>query len=137
MRCLYVFLLALILIVPVSAFAQGARFDNRACDPSFCDESGWLFDDNATDHVTIWRHKLGVTPRLISVMFSPDPAQRRVMPVIWSWHDANAGNPVSITMGARAVRLSIHKNAPLHGLWTPEARWERFNEGYWKIIVYK
>ncbi len=126
------------IFLPLAASAQGVRFDPNACNPRSCDESGWIYDDNKTDHVTTWRHSLGVTPRAISVLFSPDPAQRRVMPVIWSWHDVNAGNPISVEMGRRSVRLYIHRNAPLHGLWNIETqRWQHFVEGYWKIIVYR
>lgn len=132
-------ILALIgILFPALALSQGARFDPRGCNPAICSESDWIFDDNSSDHVTTWRHDLGATPRSISILFTPDPGQRRVMPVIWSWHDANAGNPTSIEMGRRVVRLSIHRNAPLHGLWNiEEQRWTHFKEGYWKIIVYR
>lgn len=135
MRSLAIIILALLL--PGLAAAQGVRFDPRGCNPVNCSESGWIFDDNASDHTTVWRHDLGTTPRAISILFSPDPGQRRVMPLTWSWHDTNAGNPVNIEMGRRAVRLHIHRNAPLHGLWRPETGWTHFREGYWKIIVYR
>jgi len=130
-------ILALIgLLVPTLAMSQGARFDSRGCDPRFCSESGWIFDDNFSDHITTWRHGLGSTPRSISILFTPDPSGRRVMPVIWSWEFSRTGNPISIEMGRRAVHLSITSQAALHGHWTPEGGWKRFREGYWKIIVY-
>lgn len=131
-------ILALIgLLVPTLAMSQGARFDARGCNPLTCSESGWIYDDNSSDHTTVWRHDLGTTPRAISILFSPDPNQRRVMPKIWSWHDENPGNPVSIDMGRRSVRLHIHRFGPMHGQWTPTTGWQSFNEGYWKIIVYR
>ncbi|MEM9140683.1 MAG: hypothetical protein AAGB15_12730 [Pseudomonadota bacterium] len=126
------------MLMPAGVHAQGARFDPRGCNPTTCSESGWIFDDNRDDHATTWRHGLGVVPRAISILFTPDPGQGRVMPVIWSWHDVNAGNPISVEMGRRAVRLLIHRNAPLHGLWDIDSqRWTHFKEGYWKIIVYR
>ena len=130
-------ILVLALLLPGLATAQAVRFDPRGCNPLTCSESGWIYDNNATDHVTTWRHDLGTTPRAVSILFSPDPQQRRVMPVIWSWHDANAGNPVSIEMGRRSVRMHIHVNAPLHGHWTADTGWQHYKEGYWKIIVYR
>lgn len=136
MRILSILFFALLL--PGLAAAQGVRFDRNGCPPSICDESGWIFDDSASDHVTAWRHTLGVVPRRISILFTPDPNGRRVMPVQWSWHDGNSGNPISVEMGRRAVRLIIHRNVPLHGLWNvDQQRWVQFREGYWKIIVYR
>ena len=125
------------ILIPAIATAQGAYFDPRGCDPRTCSESGWIYDDASGAHTTVWRHGLGSTPRAISILFSPDPDQRRVMPVIWSWDNRFSGNPSSVEMGRRAVRLHIAGGLPLHGLWTPEKGWTRFNEGYWKIIVYR
>ena len=134
-RYLIVFLFGLIL--PLNAWAQGVRFDSGACNPRWCDESGWLFDDNSSDHTTSWRHNLGVVPRSVEVLFTTDPGQRRVAAVNWSWRHDLSGNPVSIEMSRRAVFLHISKNSPLHGVWRPEGGWQRHSEGYWKIIVYK
>ncbi len=131
------FLTLIGILMPALAQSQGVRFDPRGCNPLTCSESGWIYDDNSSDHTTVWRHDLGTTPRAISILFSPDPNQRRVMPKTWSWHDQNPGNPVSIEMGRRSVHLHIHKNGPLHGLWRPDTGWTHFREGYWKIIVYR
>ena len=136
MRRMLLILLAATLL-PGLASAQGVRFDPAGCHPRNCAESGWLYDDARSDHTTVWRHGLGTTPRAVSILFSPDPDQRRVMPVTWSWIYQNSGNPVSIEMGRRTVRLHIYNGAPLHGVWRPKTGWERFREGYWKIIVYR
>ncbi|MEM7057320.1 MAG: hypothetical protein AAF557_07020 [Pseudomonadota bacterium] len=125
------------ILMPALAQSQGVRFDPRGCDPRFCSESGWIFDDNFSKHVTTWRHGLGAVPRSISILFSPDPNKRRVMPVMWSWVHSSTGNPIAIEMGRRAVRLSITNGTPLHGHWTPEEGWKRYREGYWKIIAYR
>ena len=137
MRLVRMLLLLAGLLVPLTASAQGARFDNRSCDPRWCDESGWLFDDSLTDHTTSWRHDLGVVPRRVEILFTPDPSKQRVAPLTWSWAHNYSGNPVSIEMGRRAVHLHINAGAPLHGIWRPGEGWEVHREGYWKIIVYK
>jgi len=137
-RPLAMLALALALLAPALAGAQSLRFDRGACAPDFCSESDWIFDNNATDHTTTWRHGLRTVPRQISILFTPDPSGRRVIPVIWPWHDAKSGNPVSIEMNQRVVRLHIHNRVPLHGFWDAnDQSWTYYNEGYWKIIVYR
>ena len=137
MRILGWILAPLIVICAAQASAQGPRFGYEGCDPRVCSESDWIPDDNKTNHVTVWRHDLGATPRAISLLFSPDLSRGRVYPKVWSWHDPKAGNPVSIDMNRRTVRLFIHTSGPLHGVWRPEHNWKLFREGYWKIIVYR
>jgi hypothetical protein len=138
MRLLKILILIAGILMPAIATAQGARFDPAGCKPRVCSESGWIYDDNSTSHTTVWRHDLGVTPRAVSILFSPDPSQRTVMPVQWSWTFQNSGNPVSIEMTRRAVRMHIFNRAPLHGVWDPgTGQWTRYREGYWKIIVYR
>ena len=136
MRHTFLIMLMTVLL-PSLASAQSARFDPAGCNPRNCAESGWLYDDAGADHTTVWRHGLGTTPRAVSILFSPDPDQRRVMPVFWSWTYQNSGNPVSVEMGRRTVRLHIFSGAPLHGVWRPKTGWESFREGYWKFIVYR
>lgn len=131
-------LIALMAMVQsASAQGRGALFDPAGCNPRVCSESGWIYDDNRTSHTTIWRHDLGVTPRRISILFSPDPDQRRVIPLAWSWTIDSSGNPTSVEMGRRAVQLHIWNGAPLHGVWRPDTGWEKYSEGYWKIMVYR
>ena len=134
-RILLILLAALVL--PTTASAQGARYDGGGCKPRLCDESGWLFDDNGTSHTTSWRHDLGAIPRRVEIHFSPDPADGTVYPLMWSMTSDSTGNPISIDMDRRFVRLHIYNGAPLHGVWTPQTQWKKYREGYWKIIVYR
>ena len=133
-------LLALVfgLNLSLSASAQEARFDPRGCPPVHCSESGWIYDDSSTSHATTWLHGLGRTPRLVQLMFSPDPKTQWVVPINWSWVYQNSGNPVSIEMSNREVKIQIWNGAPLHGRWDAETgQWTRYTEGYWKIVVYR
>ncbi len=132
-------ILVLALAVP-AAQAQGRaapRFDPGACEPGFCAESDWIFDDNRTSHTTRWRHGLRSTPRFVMVMFSPDPDNGPVYPVMWSLGSQSTGNPGGIELTNRMVLLQISHTIPLHGIWKPETGWKRYTEGYWKIIVYR
>lgn len=136
-----------VLVAPLVTSAQG-RYDSRDdrrhdagryarldCHPRNCAESGWLADDTATDHTTRWVHGLGTTPTSISILFSPDPDGRRVMPVLYPWQWQTTGNPISIEMGPHQVLLHIWSGAPLHGVWRPGEQWTFYREGYWKIVV--
>ena len=64
-----VFLLMIALIAasgPASAQRGGGpRFDAGACDPRYCEESDWIYDDARSDHTTVWRHRMRATPRFV------------------------------------------------------------------------
>lgn len=132
-------MVALVSFAPVFADAQqrAPRFDRGGCPPSFCSESDWIYDDNSSDHTTTWRHGLRATPRNVTILFTPDPNNGPVYPVMWSMTSSASGNPASISVGNRRVSLHISRTLPLRGIWTPETDWLRYNEGYWKIIVYR
>lgn len=134
MRLFIMFVVLLGLLGP--AHAQSMRFDSRYCQSTSCDESDWIFDDNSSNHTTVWRHVLGTVPRQISILFSQDPARGPVT-VVQGGAWAEAGNPISVEMGRRTVRLHIAGGVPLSAVWRPEGGWTRHREGYWKIIVYK
>ena len=130
----------LLLVAQTSALAQGRGgpvFDPYGCQPPACIESDWIYDDVSKNHTTVWRHNMGVTPRAISILFSPDPDKGRVFPLVWPWQWQQTGNPQTMEMGRRAVLLHILAGAPLHGVWRPESGWTQWREGYWKIIVYR
>jgi hypothetical protein len=80
-------LIATTLAAPAQAqgrwHGQGAYFDPTTCSPRFCEESDWIYDDTRNDHTTVWRHRLGVTPRFVSILFTPDPDTGPVFPLIW------------------------------------------------------
>lgn len=117
--------------------SRGPVFDREGCYRPYCSETDWIYDDSLTSHRSSFPHNLGVTPRAVSILFTPDPSQGKVMPVMWSWVFQNTGNPVSIEMDSRAVYLHIYNGAPLHGFWDAEIGWQKYNEGYWKIISYR
>ena len=139
MRFLMLFLLAA--VMAGQAGAQGRerppRFDYAACDPQFCVESDWIYDEADSDHTTEWRHRMRSTPRHISILFTPDPETGPVMPLIWPWQWQTTGNPQGLEMNNRFVRLHIWTGAPLHGIWRPGKGWETWRKGYWKIIAWR
>ena len=138
---LLAFLAVLALIAasaPASAQRGGApRFDSRACDPGYCEESDWIYDDVRSDHTTVWRHRMRSTPRFVQILFTPDPERGPVMPLIWPWQHQVTGNPAGIEMNNNAVRIHIWSGAPMHAIWRPGQGWRNWREGYWKFIVYR
>ena len=136
-----VFLVMIALIAaagPASAQRGGGpRFDAGACDPRYCEESDWIYDDARSDHTTVWRHRMRATPRFVQILFTPDPDRGPVMPLIWPWQWQTTGNPQGIEMNNNAIRLHIWSGAPMHGIWRPGKGWATYREGYWKFIVYR
>ena len=130
-------ILALSVVQTATAQDRPPRFDPAGCAASFCTESGWIADDNDSNHTITWRHRLRVTPRMVSVLFTPDPASGSAYQVDWSMGPTTSGNPVSIEVSNRWVRLHISGNLPLHGVWSPETDWVLHGEGYWKITAYR
>ncbi|HEV2846594.1 MAG TPA: hypothetical protein VG477_17200 [Thermoanaerobaculia bacterium] len=95
--------------------------------------SPWTPDSNASNHLTVFQHGLGVIPQSVLVLFSPDGDT--VYPVMWPW-DYNAGNPVTISMTSTNVILNIYSSTALHGAWSAATtQWTHYNNGYWKVIA--
>ena len=93
--------------------------------------SDWVEDNNATDHTTVIEHPLKEIPQFVQVFFSPDKEQ--IYPVSWSWNIESSGNPVTVSVDASRVTLTIWAGAVLHGVWTPEKHWTQYKQGYWKV----
>lgn len=96
--------------------------------------SGWVADDNSTNHTTTIPHTLGRTPNWCQVWFTSNGKVDYL--VSWSWSGSNSGNPVTISANANAVFLEITKGAPLHGTWDgANGNWTHYKSGYWRIAV--
>jgi len=95
--------------------------------------SDWHQDSNHKDHDTVFDHKLGVIPNSVLVLFTAD--KKTAYPIHWSWKGGEGGNPVTISMDATTITLSIHAGASLHGVWDPKKGWTQYTDGYWKVIA--
>jgi hypothetical protein len=101
-------------------------------------DSGWVADNNSTQHVTPFAHKLGNTPRLITIEFSPGGDSSDVFPIMWSWTYGSSGNPVTVQMTTENVLLHIWSGAPLHGVWDGRTGvWNNYANGYWRVRAWK
>jgi hypothetical protein len=99
-------------------------------------DSGWTYDDNSSLHIKSFEHNLDQIPSQIVIWFSPD--KETVYPKYWSWHTTLTGNPVTITMDSKFIKLAITTGGPLHGAWDPGTnRWSKFRGGYWRIFAYR
>lgn len=95
--------------------------------------SPWTPDSNHSSHATVFRHELGVIPKSLMVMFSPD--QQTAFPLLWSWSPGGSGNPVTISMDTATVTLQIFSGEPLHGVWNATTGWTTYGDGYWKVVA--
>jgi len=101
-------------------------------------DSKWRADDNATHHPFPVDHNLGVTPRLVTLEFSPGGDSSIVYPVISNWHAEWSGNPVTIEVTTEKIILHISKDGPLRGVWdSRNVTWRRYGVGYWRIRAWK
>lgn len=97
--------------------------------------SRWEQASNQNSHPVVFEHNLGVIPSLITVLFSAD--KQTVYPLTWSWLREASGNPVTISMNHKVIRLEIYDGVPLHGVWTPKDDWSLYKEGYFKAFAWK
>lgn len=126
---------ALFLLVSVS----NSSIAQEAVGTLYYYDSGWQGDDSYSSHETVFEHGLGVIPTDVTIWFAPaldaTGDAEEVHPLNWSWASGSSGNPVSIIMGADAVKLTIWSGAFLHGFWTPSDGWQKYRTGYWRVIA--
>lgn len=126
---------------PVKAGAAAGAPAGSAAPPApvTCSMSGWVQDNNTTNHATDLPNPSGVaTPKSVTVYFSPGGSGSRVYPVFWSWGSASAGNPVTVAVSTDKVTLNIFSGAPLHGVWdgsTSSPTWTTYTSGYWRVTI--
>jgi len=96
-------------------------------------DSGWISDNNNTNHNVVVNHNLKAIPTKLEVVFSTD--QQTVYPLNWSWYWDCTGNPVTISMTNSTITMAIFSGAPLHGVWTSDSKWKKYSTGYWRIFA--
>ena len=99
-------------------------------------DSGWVNANNRSNNAMPFSHGLGVTPSQISVLFSAD--QETAFPVLWPWSNGDSGNPVTIGMNDRTIRLEITSGSPLHGAWSAATgKWTKWTQGFFRVFAWK
>ncbi|WP_082716524.1 hypothetical protein [Burkholderia sp. BDU5] len=105
-----------------------------AFDARFQYDSGWVAENNQTNHNLVLSHNLKASPSQIAIFFSPD--QETSYPIIWPWDKVASGNPVSIWTNATTITLSIFSQAPLHGNWNGQtSSWTYWNSGFFRVFA--
>jgi hypothetical protein len=97
-------------------------------------DSGWVKVDNKTSKAIRIPHNLDQAPKELTLWFSPtvtgEPAY-----LVTQWTIDTAGNPVTISADRSAITLMIYHGVPLRGVWSPEAPWKLYTEGYYKVVA--
>lgn len=104
---------------------------------SGCADSGWLPASSASSNTLSFDHELGVEPSQVSVFFRHSLQDPELYSVTRSWAQADNGNPVTIVVTRRAVRLNIVGGMPLHGTWSPGGGWKKGQTGFFRVFVRK
>jgi hypothetical protein len=97
-------------------------------------DSGWHYD-TSHNHTLEFDHKIGYIPGNLVVLFTVD--KETVYPITWSWLPDHSGNPVTISMDNKRIRLAIYKGVPLHGVCEIPGPWKFYRSGYWRIFAWK
>ena len=101
-------------------------------------DSGWVADDRATNHRTVFTHNLGTFPTRITLLFAASSNPSVVYPITWSWIYNYSGNPVTIAMTESQVIVHIWSGGPLHGVWDGSTgQWTSYDSGYWRVLCWK
>ena len=107
----------------VMAYMDSNRFD-----------SGWVKADNKRSNVVRIPHNLRRVPTELTLWFSPTATGEPAY-LVTQWTVDTAGNPVTISADRSVITLGIYAGSPLRGVWSPEANWKPYAEGYYKVVA--
>jgi len=81
-----------------------------------------------------FNHHLDRAPFIVQVQFSKDDQFDDIHIVQWSWVSTHSFGPVSISADTKSVKLHF-TTQPIFGSWDPQADWNKFDEGYFRVIA--
>ncbi len=103
-----------------------------------CLDTGWQPATNKASSIYFFRHRLGATPRVMSVWFSPTADGERAYLISHSFPSANAGNPVTIEARADIILLHTWSGAPIHGIYDGSTeKWTTYSDGFFRVVAMK
>lgn len=101
-------------------------------------DSGWVADNNATNHKTTIAHNLGVFPSKVTIWFAANNNPTTVYPLKWFHLRTVSGGPVSIEYTRTAIILNVFNGQPLFGVWNgTTTAWTSYTNGFWRVKVWK
>lgn len=101
-------------------------------------DSKWVPDNIKTSHPTVFQHNFNQYPSLITIYFSPkDPPRGAIYPLMWSWSEARGINPVTVEVDGNKLVLNIVNNKPLHSVWSARTGWVPYNNGFWRVLLWR
>ncbi|MEP2988195.1 MAG: hypothetical protein ABJN65_08085 [Parasphingorhabdus sp.] len=81
-----------------------------------------------------FNHGLDRAPLIVQVQFSKDDQFDDISIIQWPWVKTHSGGPVSISADTKSVKLHF-TSQHVFGSWDPQADWNRYNEGYFRVIA--
>jgi len=130
----------LLVLAQVWQFFEGAAARSAACGPegTECFDSGYQPVSNAASTTFYFKHRLGATPKMLEVWFSPRQDGERAYLVSWRFPRPEAGNPITIEARSDAIYIGVWAGQPIHGVYNPATdRWQTFSEGFYRVVAYK
>jgi hypothetical protein len=107
-------------------------------------DSGWVYDSNRLNHITTKVHNLWVYPTNCMVWFSPvNPPNDHIYPVGSCWNNPWAAgsfhefqNPLGWAVNETEISWYVFSETHLFKHWDNE-RWNYWNEGYYRVLLWK
>lgn len=120
---------------PGFGFTQTA---NCSLTSESCFDSGWQPVSNKASAIYFYRHKLGMTPRIVSAWFSPTADGKQAYSLSQSFPSASVGNPITVEVRSDIVLFHTWSGAPIHGVYDGSTeKWTTYAEGYYRIVAIK
>ena len=98
--------------------------------------SEWVPVNNSTNRIFRFFHDFKRAPSVVTIWFSPNRDRKRMYPVTWAGGTNADRNPVSVDLVQNGIRLHIRAKRPIHRTWNARTgKWQKYDSGYWKVVV--